>query len=192
MARNPPSSRTPMYVAAIGCMLAAAKAEPATTYGPGDVISPVTVSTADGTVVGSTTISVTGNGVRVINGRTATLDPTQGSSPGPIAINATGYGLYVYGATGVINPGDGGVTITTSGNANTATGILVQTNSAVPGVLNADGVSIITNGNNAHGIWVYGAAGFQRAMTAFRFSSPAVSVAGIVNSNRRQCYAPKF
>lgn len=157
MARNPPSSRTPMYVAAIGCMLAAAKAEPATTYGPGDVISPVTVSTADGTVVGSTTISVTGNGVRVINGRTATLDPTQGSSPGPIVINATGYGLYVYGATGVINPGDGGVSITTSGNANTATGILVQTNSAVPGVLNADGVSIITNGNNAHGIWVYGA-----------------------------------
>jgi outer membrane autotransporter protein len=144
----------------IACAVLAA---PRVSYavGPGVVNGRVDISTADSTVVGSTTINSASNGALVMGtGGTATLDPTAGPSPGPIVLNSTdntgaGFGISISNGTLTVKPGSGGVSVTTTGVF--GIGMVVQPFALTDiATLNADGVSVTTNGNGAFGVWVTG------------------------------------
>jgi autotransporter family porin len=166
MCRRLPYPRNRIYLAitiACGALTPqrAVWAAPETQIGPGVLTSRVTVGTTNETVVGGTTIDSSSDGALAItNGKTATLDPTAGPSPGAIVLNSTdntgaGYGINIADGAAIINPGSGGVSITTTGIS--GIGIIVQPFAVLDtATLNANGVSITTSGNGAFGVWATG------------------------------------
>lgn len=151
-----------------------------TVVGPGP-ISPISLSTGTATVVGGSSMTASGVGLRVTGG-TLTLDNAQGAQPGAaIDITSTSFGAYLTGGSLLLL--NGPVNITTSGSeaagiwaqnagaSATTTGTLsIHTTGAMSagavgaygvmasnqGTLNVSNATIVVDGAGSTGPYAYG------------------------------------